>query len=87
MPSLSLKRTKKKEKSLTFSEVGETMVNNSKLLSVTTDTLSNKIPKTVENVVLNPTKFVGLKLSEMLDYIFCMIFSCLLSYYFFHVNK
>jgi len=87
MTRLSLKRTKKKEKSLTFSQVRENMIINSKLLSVATDTLTDKIPKTVENVVLNPTKIIGLKLSKMLDYMFGMLFSCLLTYYFFNSNN
>lgn len=86
MAKLSFKRTKKEEP-LTFSQVRENMVTNSKVLSVTTDTLANKIPQTVENMVLNPVKLVGLKLSSVVDYVFCMVVSSLLTYYYFNGNK
>tara|TARA_Y100000389_G_C17140513_1_gene354711 strand:+ start:134 stop:394 length:261 start_codon:yes stop_codon:yes gene_type:complete len=86
MARLSLKRSKK-EKPLTFSDVTENMVTNSKVLSVTTDTLTNKIPQTLENLILNPTKLLGLKLSSVMDYVFCMVVPSLLTYYYFNCNK
>jgi hypothetical protein len=86
MVKLNLQRIKKEEP-LTFSQVRENMVTNSKVLSVTTDTLANRIPQTVENMLLNPAKLVGLKLSSVLDYVFCMVVSSLLTYYYFNGNK
>ena len=86
MAKLNLKRTKKHEP-LTFLQIRENMLNNSKVLSVTSDTLVNRIPQTVENLILNPTKLAGLKLSSVLDYVFCMVVSSLLTYYYFNGNK
>ena len=86
MTRLSLKRGKKgkKEQPITFSSVADNLVSNSKLISMTKNTLSKNIFETFENFVLYPAKIVGVKLSSVVDYIACICLTSLASYYYFN---
>ncbi len=80
MTRLSLKKSKK-EQPITFSSVADNLVSNSKLISITKSTLSKNIFETFENFVLYPAKFVGVKLSSVVDYIACICLASLATYY------
>lgn len=82
MTKMGLKKGKK-EQYITFSAVADNLINNSKLVSMTKTTLSRNIPETLENVILYPVKFIGVKLSSVVDYIVCMCLSGLATYYYF----
>ena len=79
MTRLSLKKVKRT--TYHFSSVADNLVSNSKLISITKSTLSKNIFETFENFVLYPAKFVGVKLSSVVDYIACICLASLATYY------
>ena len=82
MAILGLKKGRK-DQPITFSLVADNLVSNSKLISMTKNTFSKNIFETFENFVLYPAKFISVKLSSVVDYIACICFASLATYYYF----